>query len=123
MSDKTVQALAAIGAAEAEHDATALDDLMVAVAVDGYCQGPGLARIDEWAAPPASHEHMPQHRYEERVAMVAKRVCAPCPVQTQCLVAALRLPRYYENWIRGGLTPAQRAVTFDDAIATAGEGR
>jgi hypothetical protein len=124
MSEQTVQGLAAIGAAEAEHMFTPTDDLMVAVAVDAYCtQVADPALIEEWTAPPASHESIPQHRYDERVAMVAAHLCAPCKVRTECLAAALRLPGYYQGWIRGGMTPSQRALTIDEAIETAGEGR
>ncbi|PRY53523.1 hypothetical protein [Glycomyces artemisiae] len=131
MSDETVQVLAAIGAAEAEHLDTSTDDLLLQVtSEEAHCIPPVKLRadkklefMDRWIAPEESHPHMLQHRYEERVAMVAARLCAPCAIKTECLALAARLPGYYNGWIRGGLTPAQRALTLDDLIETAGEGR
>lgn len=128
MPEETVQALGAIVAAEAEYQDVSTDELMVWVSNGAYCSAPAgapaeqvLAWGDQWIAPPESHEHIPQHRYEERVAMVAERLCAPCPVRQACLALAERLPETYSGLIRGGLTPAQRRF-FPAETETAEEG-
>lgn len=50
----------------------------------------------------------------------ARRICASCPVTTECLGAALReeggLLARYRDGMRGGLTPQQRA-DLDDISA------
>lgn len=121
MPDGTVQVQAdAIGrilAAEVACEGIETDELMVQVATSAYCtdvQGLPAAEagawMEQWLAPPESHERISQHRWDERVGMVAERLCAPCPARIECLALAERLPNYYAGWIRGGLAPAHRRL-------------
>lgn len=131
MSDQTVQTLAAVAVAEAEHVNATTDDLMVAVTSQAHCTpqaglpaDEAFELMDRWIAPPATHEHIPQHRWDERTEMIAARLCAPCPVRTECLALAMRMPLFYGDWIRGGMTPEHRNLDlFADATETAEEGR
>ncbi|KPC75349.1 hypothetical protein ADL26_07895 [Thermoactinomyces vulgaris] len=63
---------------------------------------------------------MPQHRWDERVSLIAGRMCAPCPVRTACLALAERLPMTYAGGIRGGIAPQHRVLA---EVVTVGEGR
>lgn len=119
MPDGTVQVeiLGRIVAAEAEYQDMSTDALNVWVSEGAYCSAPmgtpaadALAWGDQWIAPPETHERIPQHRWDERVGMVAERLCAPCPARIECLALAERLPRSYSGLIRGGLAPAHRRL-------------
>lgn len=119
MSDGTVhvEILGRIVAAEAEYQDISTDALNVWVSEGAYCSAPmgtpldqAQAWGDQWIAPPESHERIPQHRWDERVGMVAERLCAPCPVRQACLALAERLPQSYSGLIRGGLAPAHRRL-------------
>jgi hypothetical protein len=130
MSEQTVQVLGRIVVAEAEHQDIETGDLQVRVVDRAFCLAPAGVPDDEahawsdrWIAPPESHENFPQHRWDELVSMYAAKHCGQCPVQLACLALALREPHNYSLLIRGGLTPAQRNLTLEDAIETAGEGR
>lgn len=131
MPEKTVQTSAAVMAAEAEHVNATTDDLMVTVTSLAHCTpkaglpaDEAFELMDRWIAPPATHPHMLQHRWDERTEMIAARLCAPCPVRTECLALAMRMPLFYSGWIRGGMTPEHRNLDlFVDATETAEEGR
>ncbi|ONK09227.1 hypothetical protein [Streptomyces sp. MP131-18] len=119
MPMETVQAeaLGRIVAAEMACEEIETDELMVQVAASAHCTNvAGMpsdqagAWMEQWLAPPESHERIPQHRWDERVGMIADRLCAPCPVRQECLALAERLPSYYAGWIRGGVAPAHRRL-------------
>jgi Transcription factor WhiB len=68
-----------------------------------------LSRPDEWTIESAclgkaDGESDPWH--EPLNYLIAKAVCAGCPVKAECARAALRdLPRYGVHGVRGGRTP------------------
>lgn len=129
MSDETVQRLGRIVAAEAEYQDIGTESLSAWVIDGAYCLAkPGTPAFEaraweeQWVAPPESHEHIPQHRYDERVAMVAAHLCGPCPVRQACLALSEREPHNYRATIRGGMVPVHRRL-FPADIEIAGEGR
>lgn len=128
MPEETVQgdALARVFDAEMACEGYTTDELMVQVAASAYCTNvAGMtadqagAWMEQWLAPQESHERIPQHRWDERVGMVADRLCAPCPVRQACLALAERLPSYYAGWIRGGVAPAHRRLEPADVESEA----
>ena len=130
MPDQTVQTLGRIAASEAEHVNIPTDELQALVADGAFCLGRIGAPLDEarawtdqWVAPDESHPNMTQRRWDELTEMTAARLCAPCPVREACLALDRREPHNYSLFIRGGLLPAQRCLTLEDAIETAGENR
>jgi hypothetical protein len=130
MSGETVQALGRIAAAEAEFHDIPTGELQAWVADGAFCLGPigapldaARAWTDQWVAPEETHPNMTQRRWDELTEMTAARLCAPCPVREACLALERREPHNYSGFIRGGMTPAQRRLTLEDAIETAGEGR
>jgi hypothetical protein len=130
MPDQTVhtESLGRIVAAEAEFAEYSTDELMVLVTDGAHCTDTtemspkaGAAFLARWSTPlPESHPFIPQHRWDERVSLIAERLCAPCPVRTACLALAERLPMTYSGGIRGGVAPQHRRLS--EAV-TAGEVR
>jgi hypothetical protein len=130
MSEETVQVLGRIVAAEAEYQDIETSELQEYVADGAFCLGrigapldKARAWTDQWVAPEETHPNMIQRRWNELTAMTAARLCAPCPVREACLALERREPHNYSLFIRGGMTPAQRHLTLEDAIETAEESR
>ena len=128
MSGKTVQPLDAIVAAVAAYDDADTVSLAMHVGAYSHCKAAYDAPLDQaqawteqWSAPEETHPNIPQHRWNERTAMIAARLCAPCPVKEACLALNERAPELFDGYICGGLTPQQRRL--EAAPETVEEGR
>jgi|SRR5690606_28118937 len=117
MSPVTVSPAEQVSAAIAHYEAWDTDSLSVRVGSDAFCiadpaepRESRMAWEEQWLVP-AAHPHIPDHVWRDRVEILARHLCGPCPVREACLALSERDPKADDGWIAGGLAPHQRRTT------------
>lgn len=126
MSRSTLPAADPVGEAVARYESWTTDDLNLHVGTGAYCiadpaepRESRLAWEEQWLAPPATHPNIPDHVWRDRVEILARHLCGPCPVREACLALSERNRATDDGWIAGGLAPHQRhPATVTEAVAS-----